>query len=58
MLSGAEAAREPDDGDLERALDELLSARAELTRKLLVGGGAAEGPPQPQGPFVGFVSGY
>jgi len=57
VLSGAEAAREPDDDDLERALDELLSARAELTRKLLVGGGAAESPPQ-MGQSFGFVGGY
>jgi AAA+ superfamily predicted ATPase len=57
VLSGAQAAREPDDADLERALDELLSARAELTRKLLVGGGDAEGPP-PMGQSFGFVGGY
>jgi ATP-dependent 26S proteasome regulatory subunit len=57
VLSGAQAAREPDDADLERALDELLSARAELTRKLLVGGGDAEGAP-PMGQSFGFVGGY
>ncbi len=59
VLTAAEDGRNPADEDLEHALDELLSSRAELTRKLLVGGnsGDAQAPAAVSFGWVGGMSG-
>ncbi|MFD4421724.1 AAA family ATPase [Agromyces sp. NPDC058484] len=54
VLTAAEEGRDPADADLERALDELLSSRAELTRKLLVGGAGGVDGGEPPHPAVSF----
>ncbi|RXZ71742.1 AAA family ATPase [Agromyces albus] len=55
VLAAASEGRDPEDGDLARALGDLLSTRAELTRKLLVGSGDAPPPQGHSGGSFGFV---
>ena len=45
MIYAAQEGRDPRDGDLEAALDEMLSDAEALTRTLLGGEGAAFGSP-------------